>query len=38
VGSRAFTQMMLPGFIRGEDLASLQRAFPRYKDSLAETA
>jgi hypothetical protein len=38
VGSRVFTQMMLPSFIKGEDLASLQRAFPRYKDSLAETA
>jgi hypothetical protein len=37
-GSRAFTHMMLPGFIRGEDLSSLQHAFPRYKDSLAETA
>jgi len=35
VGSRAFTQVMLPRFIRGEDLASLQRAFPRYKDALA---
>ena len=38
VGSRVFTQMMLPGFIKGEDLASLQRAFPRYKDSLAGDA
>jgi hypothetical protein len=37
-GSRAFTQVMLPRFIKGEDLPSLQRAFPRYKDSLAETA
>ena len=38
VGSRAFTQVMLPRFIKGADLPSLQRAFPRYKDSLAETA
>ena len=38
VGSRVFTQMMLPSFIKGQDLPSLQRAFPRYKDSLAETA
>ncbi|MEI8188424.1 MAG: hypothetical protein WCI75_01750 [candidate division NC10 bacterium] len=38
VGSRAFTQTMLPRFIKGQDLPSLQRAFPRYKDSLAEPA
>jgi hypothetical protein len=35
-GSRAFSKVMLPKFIRGEDLASLQRAFPRYKDSLTD--
>ena len=37
-GSKAFSKIMLPKFIKGEDLASLQRAFPRYKDSLTETA
>jgi hypothetical protein len=36
-GSKAFSKVMLPKFIRGKDLASLQRAFPRYKDSLTET-
>lgn len=36
-GSRAFSKVMLPKFIKGEDLASLQRAFPRYKDSLTDT-
>jgi hypothetical protein len=39
VGSRAFTQMMLPGFIQeGGGLAALQRAFPRYKDQLTGKA
>jgi hypothetical protein len=36
-GSKAFSKVMLPKFIKGEDLASLQRAFPRYKDSLTDT-
>jgi len=31
-GSRAFSKVMLPRFVVGEDPASLQRAFPRYTE------
>jgi hypothetical protein len=37
-GSRAFSKVMLPGFVVGRDAGSLGRAFPRYKDSLTESA
>lgn len=37
-GSRAFSKVMLPRFVVGRDAESLGRAFPRYKDSLAEDA
>ena len=31
-GSRAFTKMMLPGFVPGEDRAAVRRVFPGYAD------
>jgi hypothetical protein len=37
-GSRAFSKVMLPGFLAGPDLASLRRAFPRYQDRWPERA
>lgn len=33
-GSRAFTKVMLPGFLPSQDPTPLQRAFPRYAASL----
>ena len=35
-GSRAFSKTMLPGFIREDEAAAVQQAFPRYADHLEE--